>query len=481
MAPLSRSPFEMMEQAEHYALSKVVKPAATTAALAMMAGLFIALGYLFFITVTTGAGDSAWGSLRLLGGVAFSIGLIMVVICGGELFTSTVLSAIAVANRQIGLAKMVRIWGWVYLGNLIGSLLMVVLAVAARLYLLDNGQWGLNVLTIAQHKLHHGPAAAFALGVLCNILVCLAIWMTFSTDHLLTKVLLMVLPVALFVSSGFEHCVANMFVVPLALAIYHWAPADFWLQSGVDAARFADLGLTSFVTANLIPVTLGNIVGGALLVGLNYWAIFRRITPTHYNCPPADNSGPALLSLPSFKEPGMSIKKLKIKDIMTLPGVVLKADMALAEALDLMLAEGVGGAPVSDNGGGLVGYLSQHDLLVALWCNDYRPLPERRVADLMHHPLLTVNGEESVIHLAEQMAINVEAVFPVSDQGLATGLALKPLQERARAACPNRPHHYPVMIQGQFKGMVSRQELVAALRSLISGSQPASEAPRKIA
>lgn len=467
MVPVCRSPLEMMAQAESYALTKVSKPAATSVALAISAGLFIALGYLFFITVTTGGETSGWGSLRLLGGLAFSTGLIMVVLCGGELFTSSVLSAIAAANRQIGVGRMLRIWGWVYVGNLLGALLLVALVMAGRLYLLDQGQWGLNVLNLAQHKLHHGMAAAFALGVLCNLLVCLAVWMSFSSEQVLTKALLLMLPVALFVSSGFEHCVANMFVVPLAMAIYHWAPPHFWLQVGVDAGQFADLRLWTFISANLLPVTVGNIVGGALLVGLGYRAIYRGLSPACFSSQPAANSGQPNLSHVVIEELKMPIRNLKIKEIMTPPELLLDASMPLTEALSLMMAKEVSGAPVRGANGDLVGYLSEHDLLVALWCNDYRPLPERQVADLMHQPLIAINGEESVVHLAERMAIDVEALFPVNGHGVATSLTSKSLPQRARDARPNSPHHYPVLVQGRFQGIVSRHQLLNALRPLL--------------
>ncbi|MCG6527968.1 formate/nitrite transporter family protein, partial [Vibrio parahaemolyticus] len=146
---------------------------------------------------------------------AFSMGLILIVICGGELFTSSVLSSISWANKQISFGKMLSIWGKVYVGNFIGAMFLLALVSAAGLYQLDHGQWGLNALNIAQHKLHHTMLQAFALGVLCNLLVCLAIWLTFSSANAMTKAAMTIMPVAMFVSSGFEHCVANMFMVPL--------------------------------------------------------------------------------------------------------------------------------------------------------------------------------------------------------------------------------------------------------------------------
>ncbi|GLS83007.1 formate transporter FocA [Paraferrimonas haliotis] len=272
------SPKLMMQRAELFALNKTTKSIANTVYLAMMAGVFIGLAFVFYVTVVTGS-DSSWGITRLVGGLAFSTGLILTVLCGAELFTSTVLSIIAWANKQLATNKMLKLWGLVYAGNFLGAVLLAVLIMGAGMHQLDHGQWGLSALQLAQHKIHHSFLQAFCLGVLCNLLVCLAVWLTFSTTNALSKALLVVLPVALFVSSGFEHCVANMFMVPLAIMIHSGAPDAFWLQIGVDASQFADLTWANFISANLIPVTLGNIVGGALLVGLYNWNIYSKPLP----------------------------------------------------------------------------------------------------------------------------------------------------------------------------------------------------------
>jgi formate transporter FocA len=268
------TPAEMMEEAEKYASYKTKKPTSTVLGLAMMAGVFIGLAFIFYITVTTGSKDVAWGLSRFVGGIAFSMGLILVVLCGGELFTSSVLTSIAWANKEINTLKMVTIWGKVYVGNFIGALLLLALVTAAGLYQLDHGQWGLNALNIAQHKLHHTFVEAFALGILCNLMVCLAVWLTFSSQNAMTKAFMTILPVAMFVATGFEHCVANMFMIPLGIAIQTFAPDAFWQAVGTDASHYADLSIYNFITANLIPVTLGNIVGGAVLVGLSNWCVF---------------------------------------------------------------------------------------------------------------------------------------------------------------------------------------------------------------
>ncbi|MGI2260357.1 formate transporter FocA [Shewanella sp. GXUN23E] len=272
-AALQSSVLNLCQQAEHYGYSKVVKSPWQSFGLAVFAGAFIALAFVFYVNVTTGAGDAPWGMVRLVGGLAFSLGLMLVVICGAELFTSTVLSTLARAQRRITTAQMLGCWVRVYLGNLIGALIMLVLIMTAGMHELDGGNWGLNALNIAQHKIHHSWIQAMVLGVLCNMLVCLGVWMTFAGKDAMTRAMLLMLPVAMFVSSGFEHSIANMFMVPLGIAISQFAGPEFFSTLAVSREQFADLTLMNFIFNNLIPVTLGNIIGGGVIVGLGYWVI----------------------------------------------------------------------------------------------------------------------------------------------------------------------------------------------------------------
>lgn len=269
------SPVAMMAEAEKYADGKMQKSTKMLLGLAMMAGAFIGIAFLFYITVTTD-NHAGWGLGRLAGAIAFSLGLVLVVICGGELFTSVVLSIIAYANKHVSLKKMLSVWGKVYLGNFLGTMVLLLIVMAGALYQMDAGKWGLHALNIAQHKIHHTFIEAFALGILCNILVCLAIWLTFSSANAMTKMVMVIMPVAMFVSSGFEHSIANMFMIPLGIAIHTFAEPEFWTKVGVGAQHYADLTVYNFIFANLIPVTLGNIVGGAGFVGLANWSIFRK-------------------------------------------------------------------------------------------------------------------------------------------------------------------------------------------------------------
>ncbi|RDH42610.1 formate transporter FocA [Zooshikella ganghwensis] len=462
------SPPEMMGEAEKFALSKTSKSTTVSICLAIMAGLFIGLAFLFYITVTTGSTEQVgWGLSRLAGGFAFSLGLILIVICGGELFTSTVLSSIALANKQITFKKMFSIWSKVYLGNFIGASILLILVTAAGLYQMDHGQWGVNALMIAQHKLHHTPIQAFALGVLCNLLVCLAIWMSFSAANALTKAFMVILPVAMFVSSGFEHCVANMFMVPLGISIQSMAPPEFWTQVGLSPDQFTDLNWLQFISANLIPVTLGNIIGGAVLVGLANWFIYRQvqckavITQSNVSIiktQPTQN-------LPKKESTIMSAKQT-VKSILQHQAFSLNTDMLTATALDKLLKNNLEGAPVIDKNGQLVGFMSLHDVLVDLWCQGYIPVEGQKVVDLMSREIVAINANDSLIDLVEFMCIDKEKLFPVTDSGIATHLTTLSLEERAKQMHVSRPHILPVVEEGKLIGVVTRSDVVRALRSV---------------
>ncbi|MGL4380889.1 MAG: formate transporter FocA [Vibrio sp.] len=269
-------PPQMAERAANIGVEKAKKPAYKSFLLAIAAGIHIGIAFVFYTLVTTGGYDMPYGVTKLLGGLAFSLGLILVVVTGGELFTSSVLILVAKASGKISWKQLARNWTVVYFGNLCGAVILVMIMLATRQFMEAGGQVGLNTMAIAQHKLHHTFLQAFALGLMCNILVCLAVWMTFGARSLTDKVMVMILPVAMFVSSGFEHCIANMFQVPMAIGIKHLAPESFWAMTGANIANYADLNFVDFIINNLVPVTLGNIVGGGVFVGLWYWLIYLK-------------------------------------------------------------------------------------------------------------------------------------------------------------------------------------------------------------
>ncbi|MFT6986597.1 MAG: formate transporter [Psychromonas sp.] len=269
-------PHQITEKADNIAYSKATKAFLSAFYLAVTAGMFISLAFVFYVTVTTGTQNVAWGIKNLIGGAAFSLGLLLVVVVGGELFTSSTLTLIAKASQRITTMQMLKNWTVVYFGNFVGATFLVFLIFFAGLYNADNGQWGLTALNIAQHKLHHSFTEAVALGILCNIMVCLAIWMAFGARSVTDKMFAVLLPVAMFVSSGFEHCIANMFMVPIGILIQHYGSPEFWLSIGHNASEFADITTLNFLINNLIPVTLGNIIGGGVIVGLMHWMIYLR-------------------------------------------------------------------------------------------------------------------------------------------------------------------------------------------------------------
>ena len=271
----SFSPAQMTQIAEEIGNYKVNKHPSSTILSAIIAGVFISIAFVFYITVTTGTATVAFGLAKLVGGICFSLGLMLVVCCGSDLFTSTVLTILPRMTHKISWTKMVRNWIFVYIGNFIGAILFVTIIWFSGQYMVANGLWGLNVLQTADHKLHHTFIEAVCLGLLANLMVCLAAWMSYAGRSLLDKMLIMVLPVAMFVASGFEHSIANMFMIPMGIVIKNFASPEFWTAVGVSADTFNSLTVEHFVLNNLIPVTIGNILGG-LAVALPYWALYLR-------------------------------------------------------------------------------------------------------------------------------------------------------------------------------------------------------------
>ncbi len=272
------SPAQMAQAAEDAAYAKVTGKPLKSFLLGLTAGGYIALGFVFFITSQVGVTNLAWwGGARVLGGIVFATGLVLVVLTGAELFTSSTLTLTARASGRITWGQLFLNWGVVYVANFLGAMTMVFLIFFGGTWHNAKGGWGAVVLTTSLAKLHHDFVEAFALGVLCNLMVCLAVWAAYSGRTTTDKILAVTMPIALFVASGFEHSVANMFMVPLGLLIKDNAGADFWTGTGLTKGDFADLTWADFLLRNLAPVTLGNIVGGGVMIGILYWTIFHYI------------------------------------------------------------------------------------------------------------------------------------------------------------------------------------------------------------
>jgi formate/nitrite transporter len=270
----------MARKAEEAGVAKAALPAVQMFTLAVLAGAFIGLGAMFATIATTGAEAAiGYGPSRVLGGLVFSLGLVLVVIGGAELFTGNNLLVMAWAGRRLTTAAVLRNWAIVYVGNFVGAIATAWLVHTTGIYRNGSGSVGRQALDIATTKASLSFDEAITRGVLANVLVCLAVWLCFSARTVADKVLAIILPITAFVAAGFEHSVANMYLLPAGLFIKADAPDSFWAASGASPAAYTDLTWRSFA-GNLVPVTLGNVIGGALLVGLVYAFVYLR-QPEH--------------------------------------------------------------------------------------------------------------------------------------------------------------------------------------------------------
>ena len=237
-------PAEIAEKAEGVGVAKARLDVVSLIALAVLAGAFIALGAMFATTVLAGAdGTIPFGVSRLLAGIVFGLGLILVVLGGAELFTGNNLMVMAWAAGKLPLTTMLRAWTIVYVGNFIGAVGTALLVFLSGQYLAGRGAVAAVVLKIAADKTALSFSHALFLGVLCNVLVCLAVWLSLGARTTSDKLLAVLFPVSAFVAAGFEHSVANMYFIPLGLFVKAWGPADMWSQlaSSAAALRRADL------------------------------------------------------------------------------------------------------------------------------------------------------------------------------------------------------------------------------------------------
>ena len=266
-------PAEMVAKAGSIGEKKAALPLANLLPLSFLAGTYIAFGAVFASVVATGmTGVWPYGFMKLLQGLVFSLGLILVIVGGGELFTGNILLVVAWVQKKISLLKLLRNWLFVYIGNFIGSITVVLLIILSKEYLASNGSLGSLMLSIANAKVQYGFIQALALGILCNIMVCLAVWLTYSCRTTTDKILAIIFPITLFIAAGFEHSVANMYIIPLGLLLKVF-DAPFVASLNLDLTH---LTWTAFLLKNLLPVTLGNIIGGGFFVGILYLWSYRK-------------------------------------------------------------------------------------------------------------------------------------------------------------------------------------------------------------
>jgi formate transporter len=265
------NPAEIQEAIETVGVKKAAMPIVPCFVLAVVAGGSIGFGALYYSIVASDA-DLSFATVRVLGGLVFSLGMAIVLLAGAELFTGNNLIVMAWASGKISTMAVLRNWTIVYVGNFVGAVGLAILVLLSHHSEMNGGRIGLTTLSTAVAKISPSTLTLFVKGILCNMLVCLAVWLAYAGRSVTDKIVGLLLPISAFVAAGFEHCVANMYFLSLAwlLTEFHGVPANF------DASPITIPGIIH----NLVPVTLGNIVGGAGLVGLVYWLVYQRAPGT---------------------------------------------------------------------------------------------------------------------------------------------------------------------------------------------------------
>lgn len=256
-------------------MTKAGRDALALIVLGVLAGAFIAFGAVFMTVVLAGSNELPWGIARLLAGLAFSLGLILVIVGGAELFTGDSLMIVACASGRISVRALLRAWSLVYLGNIVGAVGTAGLVFLAGQHEFGGGLVGKAALGIAATKAALPTVQLFFLAVLCNVLVCLAVWMSFGARSATDKVVVIIPPISAFVAAGFEHSIANLYLLPYGLAVKTWAGPNFWAAINQTATDYPDL-ISSAALHNIAVSTIGNLLGGSLMVGAVYWFVYLR-------------------------------------------------------------------------------------------------------------------------------------------------------------------------------------------------------------
>lgn len=285
-------PAAMALRAEESGVRRAAMDTLTLLALSVLGGAFISFGAIFATTVSAGSiavtsADGAtllstglpYGIARLLTGLVFTLGLILIVVGGAELFTGNNLIAMAWASGKVTTSGLLINWATAFAGNFAGAFLTAALMFYTTQYTFGAGSVGLAALTTAHAKTSLDFVPALTLGIMCNALVCLAVWMCFGARTTIDRVISIVPPIAAFVAAGFEHSIANIYFIPMGLFIKAGASDSYWAVIGKTAADFPNLTWDNFLVGNLLPVTIGNIIGGSIMVGAVYWFVYLRRKP----------------------------------------------------------------------------------------------------------------------------------------------------------------------------------------------------------
>lgn len=264
------TPAEVAKKVKTLGVSKAETPLLPLLVLSLMAGAFISFGAMYYTVVMTHPAE-AYGAAKMLGGIAFSLGFILVVIAGGELFTGNNLIVMAWARKRVTSFQLMRNWTLVYIANALGALVTVYLVFVSGF--LDNAHHavGATALKIGLAKASLSSTEAFVRGIFCNALVCLASWMVYASRTVTDKVFAVIFPISAFVAMGFEHCIANMFMIPIAILAK--LDPEIVAVSGLSLEALEALSMSGFAQ-NILPVTLGNILGGAVMVAMAYYMVY---------------------------------------------------------------------------------------------------------------------------------------------------------------------------------------------------------------
>lgn len=268
LRPDALAPADVEAKVETLGCGKAVLPFRKAFALSTLAGMFIGMGGMFMLLIKSDA-SLGFAASQLLGGTAFCLGLFLVIAAGAELFTGNCLMIMGKMSDKYSWAQMLKSWGIVFLGNLAGSLLLIFILYSANYPAMNGGAVGQAMMTVAASKIDQNWLTLLFKGIMCNFLVCLAVWIGFSGRTVVDKFFAIVLPITAFVACGFEHCVANMFFLPMGLTMK---------LSGLAYTGAANIDVLTLggVLFNISAATIGNIIGGCLLVGLFYWFIYAQ-------------------------------------------------------------------------------------------------------------------------------------------------------------------------------------------------------------
>jgi len=383
-------PAQMALRVEKAGISKGNKDFFSTFTLAMMAGIFIALGAAFFTYVIHDSTLSV-GLTKLIGGFVFSLGLILVIITGAELFTGNNLIVMAFISRKLSLGQLLRNWGIVFVGNLVGALIVVFLIFLTGQWIAGGGTVGVTALMIANGKVNLTFLEAVSKGILCNILVCLAVYLCFSGRSVTDKILAILFPITAFVALGFEHSIANMYFIPVGLLLKHSPQVLAATQEILgEIPDLSNLTIYGFIVNNLLPVTFGNIIGGTFFVGFAHWFLYLR---------------------PAAVEP--------IRKMMTSGPPIVDPNTTVAEAVKIMKQQGSSSVLVGEPGS-VKGIVSEADIVRRVVAPE-KDSANVKVDQIMTSPLISVDIATPVYEIYRTMADHHIRHLLITDGGKQVG------------------------------------------------------------